>query len=114
MRTTSEIIAAVRNCEPVTDEEMRMCIAALANVEWFLRSSLQKLVDALDTKGPAQQRLRADSARATLESMHRGMRTPVDRWLGPHNIPGTPEYTARISGAKALLKKATGVDMGGE
>lgn len=109
-RSTLEIIVAVKEAGPATENELRLALVALSSVEHFLRHDLEELAAAVE-EGKASAKLRAGFARGTLERMFAALKKPPAEWLGEGNIPGTPEHARRLAGAKALFKAATGQDL---
>lgn len=110
MRTTLQIIIAVKDCEPVTEEELRLALCALSGIEHFIRTDLEKLIDTVLNK-ERLAKFQAEFAKGTIERMFNAIKKPPDEWLGPGNIPGTPENNERMRWAKAVYKKATGEDL---
>ena len=112
MRTINEITIAVKDNDPVTEEEMRLCIVSMASIEYFFRSQLQDLIDAIRQKKPQKLlEMKAEFAWGTIEHMFAAGNKPPNKWLGPGDIPGTPENKARVAMAKNIFKKATGLDL---
>jgi hypothetical protein len=107
MRSTLEIIIAVKECQPTTEEELRLALMAMSSIEHFIKEDLKSLVEAVE-KGGASAKLRAQFARGTLERMFYARKKPPNEWLGKENVPGTPEQKERLATAKAIYKAATG------
>lgn len=110
MRTTLEIIIAVKECQPVTEEEMKLALLAMSGIEHFIKKELMDLIQAIREDKPTVK-MKAEFAWGTVERMWNAAKKPPDEWLGPDNIPGSPEFAARLKWGKALFKKATGVDL---
>jgi hypothetical protein len=118
MRTTNEIICAVKDCQPATDEELRLALVAMSGMYLLLQSSLYELAEAVGIDegktGPQPlitARLRAHGAKRLLEDMFRAAKTPPDKWLGPAHTPGTPENKEQVRMARAVFKAATGREL---
>lgn len=110
MRSTLDICIAVSENEPATDQELRYALQAMGSINHFIKQDLRLLIEAvLDGKPTAK--MRAEFARGTLDRMFNGQKMPVDEWLGPGNIPGSPEQQERLRVGKAIFKKATGLDL---
>ena len=117
MRTTNEIVCAVKDCQPVTEEELRLALVALSAIDLFTRRDCGELVDQI--LAPCNEpglrlraaRLRAHGAKRALEDSFQALKTAPDKYLGPCHMPGTPEHAAGMRVAKAVFKKATGVDL---
>lgn len=110
MRSTAEIIVAVKECEPCTDEELRMALMALSGIEYFSNSKLRKLAEAVAKGHPTVVQIELASAKAWQESRFAAERQDPLVWLGPPWTPGTPEYAERLASDKAILKAATGIE----
>jgi hypothetical protein len=109
-RSTLDIAIAVKEAdENVTDEELRLCIAAMSGIEHFYRSALIDLIELIrDGKPEAMLEMKAEFAWGTVERMFEAQKKPPADWLGPGNIPGTPEQRERLAWAKNVYEKATG------
>ena len=59
------------------------------------------------TAGSVQAILWQDNA----ESRFKSIKMPVDKYLGPGNIPGSPEQVERLRMGKAIVKKVTGMEL---
>lgn len=110
MRSTNEIIIAVQDCLPCTDEELRLCIMSLKARLHFAEHDMDELSAAV-TAGKPFAKMRAGFWERDREMRFQSMKKPVEEYLGPANTPGTPEYTQRMAGARALFKKATGINL---
>ena len=112
MRTTNEIIIAVKDCEPVTDQELKLALVAMAGIQYFLKSDLQTLVDLSLGDAPSGRiKMRAEFAKQTIDRMFKAIKTPPDKWLGEDGIPGTEANRSRMEMGKAIFKAATGQDL---
>ena len=110
MRTTLEIAIAVKEAEDdITDEELRLCIAAMSGIEHFYRSALVDLVELIREGVPeAKLKMKAEFAWGTVERMFEAQKKPPAEWLGNANIPGTPEQRERLALGKRIFEKSTG------
>lgn len=110
MRTTLQICIAVKEAEPdITDEELRLCIAAMSGIEHFYRQALVDLIEAIREGKPAELlKMKAEFAWGTHERMFNAAKKQPAEWLGPGNIPGSPEQQERLAWAKRVYEKATG------
>lgn len=109
MRTTNQIICAVKDNEPVTHEELRLALLALNGIEHFIRKSLDDLIEAIESGKPkVLVDFRVAAAKDMRERMFRAGNTDPEKWLGPQNIPGNKEHDERLAWGKALFEKATG------
>lgn len=107
MRSTLEIIIAVKESQPVSEEELRLALLAMASFEYFLKDDLRSLVEAVEQDKPVAK-LRAKFGRDLLERMFKAQKKSPAEWLGPTNIPGNPEYERRLAAGKKLFEKVTG------
>lgn len=103
-------MCAVLDNAAATEEELRLCIVVLSHVNHFLKSDLQKLVDVIRDDKPTVK-MRAEFARQTIERMFAAKKKPPIDWLSIADIPGTDENIRRMAFGKAVLKKATGIDL---
>ena len=110
MRSTNEIVIAVKESQPATDQELRYCILALSAMNHFANNDLDNLIDAVLEKKPLAT-VRAEISKRGRERRFQSNKMPVDQYLGLGNIPGNPEYEQRMKMSKALFKKATGIDL---
>jgi hypothetical protein len=111
-KTTLEIGIAVSECQPLTEEELRLGMHAMVTIEHFVRRSLKDVVDAIQQDKPAAIiKMKAELAKQTMESMFQARKRPPKEWLGPSDTPGTPEQREGLRLAKAIVKKATGLDL---
>lgn len=100
MKSINQIQIAVQEGKPLTEEEMRFCIESQRIIIHYYEKALDNLVKAIrEAKPTALIKLRADFAYDTSSRMFEARKMLPQDWLGPDNIPGTPEYKN---------KKATG------
>lgn len=112
VRSTLQIIVAVTESQPVSEEELRLALLALSGINHFIQHDLDGLVEAiLEEKLPAFLKMKAQFAKENRETMFLAIKKDPKEWLGPGNIPGNPEYQARMKMGKAIFKKATGIDL---
>jgi hypothetical protein len=104
MRSTLEIVIAVKESAPATEHELRLALLATVAIEHFVRKDLERLIDAVVECKPSA-RMRALEARGLLERMFEARKKAPDEWLGPENTPGNPEYERMLAFGKKLLEK---------
>ena len=110
MRSTLQIIIAVKEQRPATEEELRLCVVALSAMQTMDHMQTRQLIEAvLDGRGSAK--FRAECMRREAEIRFKSLKMPVEEYLGPDNIPGTPENGRLVSMAKNVFKQATGEDL---
>lgn len=117
-KSTLDIVVAVMECQPLTEEELRMAVHALANIDYLVRKELEDLIEAVEESEILNQgefiefpAVRAKAAKQVREVLFQALKKPPREWLGPGNIPGTPEFQERVRIGKMIVKKATGVDL---
>lgn len=110
MRSTLDIIIAVKECQPVTEQELRLAVVALSAMESMDQRALRDLAEKV-IEGKPTAKLKAQFILQETETRFKSRKMPVDEYLGPGNIPGTPENVERVRVAKAIYKKATGDDL---
>jgi len=110
MRSTNQIIIAVDECEPCTEEELRFCIASMKARLYFAEKAANDMADAIESGG-VSAKFRAGFWKHEAETRFQSMKMPVDKYLGPGNTPGTPEHAERLRIGKAIFKKATGIEL---
>ena len=110
MRTICQIQIAVQEADPnITDEELRLCIEAQRTIEHFYTQELLKLIEAIRQEKPmAILKMKAEFAWGTHERMFAAAKKPPAEWLGPDNIPGSPEQRERLAWANRVYESATG------
>lgn len=109
MRTTNEIIIAVKESQPVTTEELRLALLAQHGISYFYEHSLQKLIEAILEKKPqVMLEFKAKFEQGTMERMFQAIKTDPEKWLGPANIPGSQEYADRLKWCKNIYERDTG------
>jgi hypothetical protein len=112
-RSTCQIQVAVQEADPnISDEELRLCIEAQRNMEYFYQSELLGLIEAIRQGKPANiLRMKAEFAWGTHERMFAAAQKPPAEWLGPDNIPGSLGQREKLAWAKKVFKKVTGEDL---
>lgn len=91
---------------------MRLALVSLSGISYFVQSELQKLIDAIrDKETQPRLEMKAEFAWGTIERMFTAIKTPIDKWLGPGDTPGTPENKARMAMGRNIFKAATGEDL---
>ena len=112
MRSTLQIIIAVKESQPVTEEELRLALLALSGINHFVQHDLDGLIEAIEEGKPAPfLKMKAEFMKGTRERLFQGIKKDPREWLGPGNIPGNPEYDQRLKMAKNIFKQATGIDI---
>lgn len=108
MRSTLEIIIAVKESQPVTEEELRMALLALSGIDHFRSGTINQLIESIESKAQLRIDLAAGFAKQQRESLFKAMKKDPVEWLGPGNLPGNPEYEERVKWARRVYEKATG------
>lgn len=109
-RSILEIQIAVKEAEPnITDEELRLCVESLGGIEHFYRTALVDLIQLIREGKPEKLvKMKAEFAWGTVERMFSAQKMTPEQWLGPANIPGSPEQKKRLAWGKKLYEKVTG------
>lgn len=94
MRTVSEIVDAVQEQQPVTEDELRLALLCL-----HFHGQMASQSD-FETASELKLRMRA---KENFERRFRMMRADPTVFLGPRWTPGTPENAAGRAGSKRLL-----------
>jgi hypothetical protein len=112
VRSTLEIICAVKDSQPVTEEELRMALLVMSSINYFNKRQVENLTKAFgqDTK-ESIRKFTIHDADGHEDRMVKIMKGDMIVVLGPGNIPGTPEYEARMKMNRDILKKATGIEL---
>lgn len=112
MRSTLQIIIAVKESQPVTEEELRLALLALSSINHFVQHDLDALIEAIEEGRAAPfLKMKAEFSKGNRERLFQGIKKDPQEWLGPGNIPGNPEYEARMKTAKNIFKRATGIEL---
>lgn len=113
MRSTCEIIAAVKDGEEVPYEELKLACM----VQSFLLLQYQNDVKRLLKGGIAAEMTKQSyysdpktaSAEGGISSVYwNAIKADPQKFLGPAHIPGTPEYEERYRVSKAVFNKVMG------
>lgn len=114
MRSTNDIMIGVQECGACSDKELRLCIMSLAARLYFAEKAADDMAESIEAAADGKiqaAKLRAGFWSNDAESRFQSIKMPIDKYLGPGNTPGTAEYDDRLSLAKAVLKKATGLEV---
>lgn len=106
MRSMNQIIIAVKECEPCSDEELRCCIAALETRQCFAEQAADEMADALNGGNELRGTVAASLWKRNAENRFTVMKKPVDEYLGPNHIPGTDEQRENLRLGKAIFNGA--------
>ncbi len=88
MRTIGEIIEAVDECQPATEEELRLTVKSLCGA--LMLASCH----------------REDCREERIKARWYLFRAEPDKWLGPRHTPGTPENKQERELAMRIARKA--------
>ena len=113
MRSTNEIIIALKECEHVEYEELRMACLVLNSLLFFSHNDIKRLlkggIGAEITKNMEFPDAYADLGISKTE--YEAMKKDPVEWLGVDYIPGTPEYLERYKISKAIFNKVVNGDV---
>lgn len=109
MRTVGDIVGAVQEGQPATDEELRLALLCIF-YDW-------QMATPSDYAGKSQLHLEM-RARESFERRFRVLKAPPGVYLGPRWTPGTVENAEGRASSKAILaafekRKAKGGHDGG-
>ena len=107
MRSTNEIIIAIKENEEVDSEELRMACLVLNSLLFFSHSNIRRLI-AGGTGAEVTKLMEFPDSYGELgisKTEWEAMRKDPVEWLGVSNIPGTPEYEAHYRVSKAVYNK---------
>lgn len=110
MRATCEIIADIKDGKEVTYEELKMACLVQSFLLFQYQNDVKNLLKggiAADmTKSGWYSDPKTSSAEGGISSAYwNGIKSDPIQFLGPANIPGTPEYERRYRVSKAVLNK---------
>jgi len=106
MRSTAEIIIAIKDCEEVDIEELKMACLVEDALLFFAHGNIKRLLKG--GIGAELTRTEFPDAHADLgisKHEYEAMKKDPIEYLGVDHIPGTPEYNARYEISKKILKK---------
>lgn len=113
MRSTNEIIIALKECEPVEYDELRMACLVLNSLLFFSHNNIKRLLKG-GTGAEITKNMEFPHAHADLgisKTEYEAMKKDPVEWLGADNIPGTPEYMERYKISKAIFNKVMNGDV---
>ena len=108
MRSTNEIIIAIKENGPVDPEELRLACLVLESQLFFAHSNIRRLIAGGIGEEIIMQ-LEFPDAYGELgisKSEYDAMNMDPMEYLGPDHIPGTPEYEANYRISKKIFEKA--------
>jgi hypothetical protein len=106
MRSTNNLIIAVTECKPCTDEELRFCISALTAMLHFAEKAANEMSDGIEGGGTSlKHKVCSKLWHENAEGRFKAIKMPVDKYLGTGNMPGSPEQVERMRFGKALIEK---------
>lgn len=112
MRSTNELMVAVSECDACTDEELRCCVSALSAMLHFAKRAADDMSEGIEGGGTSiKHKVSAKLWRQNAEGRFNSIKMPVDTYLGPGNMPGSPEQAERLRIGKAIVKKVTGMTL---
>jgi hypothetical protein len=111
VRSTLDVIIAVKESQLATEEELRMCIVAMAAFAYFTDTQLDDLIGDFHHANPHVRAIRLSEAKEWQETKFNAQKKPMIEWIGEHNMPGHPEYEERMKLFKKIAKDATGLEL---
>ena len=113
MRSTNEIIIALKECEHVEYEELRMACLVLDSLLFFSHNNIERLLKG-GIAAEITKELEFPDAYADLgisKTEYDAMKKDPVEWLGVDNIPGTIGYLERYKISKAIFNKVVNDDV---
>jgi hypothetical protein len=104
MRSTKDIITAVKESQPVTQDDLRMALLVMSTVDGFTWRELYDLIEAVQSD-PEQARMKAAFAKGILERMYRAKKEDPETWLGPEQTPGAAAHDRWQQIGRRLLER---------
>ena len=104
MRSTLNIIIAVKEEEPVTEDELKMALLVMASVNYFYQKSLRDINEAHKDSKLGWLSFKIKDGVKLIERMITAQKEDPLKWLGVENIPGTKEYEERYRLSKKIYK----------
>jgi len=110
MRTLLEIIEAAKDGEKPTHDECYWAMLALDALSTFDQKTIRDL--AADPPSAVVKVFgRAHVHEESFKRMKTALNTDPQKWVGPNHDPSNPDVQKRRALAKAVFKKATGLDV---
>ena len=106
MRSTAEIISAVKDSETVDFEELRMACLVLDSLLFFAHENIKRLLDG--GLGAELTKKNFPDAHAELgisKQEYEAWRKDPVKYLGKEHIPGTQEYDQHYRISKKIFEK---------
>lgn len=105
MRSTADVIKAVLDDEPCTEEELRLCIVSMQHTVSLIDMDLARWAarDEASHKVPPGVSLKAE---CHWKSIHENWHHPLDKRIPPENRPGHPDQVRRRKIAQKIWNKA--------
>jgi hypothetical protein len=107
MRSTKDIIVAVKESQPATPDELRMALLVMSAVDGFTWRELYDLIEAVESDLD-QAKMKATFAKGILERMYQARKEDPETWLAPDHMPGTADRDRWSRIGKKLLETIEG------
>lgn len=110
MRATCEIIADLKDGKEVPYEELKMACLVQSFLLFQYQNDVKNLLKGgiaadMTKKGWYSDPKTSSVERGMSSAYWNGIKADPVQFLGPANIPGTPEYERRYKVSKAVLNK---------
>lgn len=112
MRSINKIVIAVQESQSATEDELRLALISLNNLYFLMREKYSHLSKAV-LDGRKYPGILAQTSECIMESSIKSNSLTPAEFLGPNNIPGTPENNRNRKMSKSIFKAATGQDIEG-
>lgn len=108
MRSMLQIAIAIQDGQDVTLEEAKLACLAYSHMQSTTERELRELVEKVKGKSNWATMMKVASIESSFTSRFQGRKLPVDKFLGPNWMPGTPENDAIRKASDAILAKFAG------
>ena len=109
MRSTLKIIVAVKDQEPVTEEELKMALLVMSAVNYFANNKIEALVRSIERN--KMREYAVAEAKKWRESEFEMLKNDPLICLGRSGIPGTPENNEQMRMSRQIYKAVTGEEL---
>src|SRR5260370_36126745 len=104
MRSTRDIVNAVKDGQPVSEDELRVALLVMSAVDAFTWRELYDLIEALEQDEPAKAAAKAAFSKNILERVFKAKREDPAGWPGAVQTAGAYEQDRWLKISKTLLE----------
>lgn len=111
-KSTLDVIIAVKESQPLSESELRLCVLSLSSLLHFTEEYLSDLAKHEPPAGSSfSHKIAFTEANRWIVQKFKVQKGPMMTWLGANNIPGNPEYEQSYQMFKNIYKDATGDEL---